>query len=312
MKYEIFKDIVTREFFKYAGLDSTKVKQVNHTVAKHNMISDAITFCHITDNEGPTIYINDMYDNYLQCQNLQKVFAESADMINNWLKLTIDTSEILTKEYILSHVVLNLINRECNSELLNSHPYREFLDLVMVYRVVVSETPFMSYLVTHGLLAVLDIDENTLYEAANRNTEYLCSIYSLTEEVQKYVKESVDDGFSLSVDSEQDFPFYIVTNMNSTYGAISIIYSSVTKMIQKLINCDEFIIIPSNLHECICAPYDPECPVELLQAEHLEMNYSITHPKERLSNSIYIFKNGKISILSTSNKELIRPEEVSK
>ena len=98
----------------------------------------------------------------------------------------------------------------------------------------------------------------------------------------------------------------------STYGAISVIYSSVTKRIQKLINCDEFIIIPSNVHECICTPYDPEYPVELLQADHLEMNYCITHPKERLSNSVYIFKNGKISILSTSNKALVRPEEVSK
>lgn len=308
MRTDFFKKIVTGELFKYAGLDRTKIEQVNHTVEENDWVYDVITFRRITDIEGYTISIDDMYDDYIKYQNLQKVFDIYSDMINDRLKPKFNTSEIISKEYILNHVVLKLINRDNNSELLKEHPYREFLDLAMVYSVVMSDEPLGSFLVTLDMLAELKLDENTLFQAASKNTEISCRISSLTPKYEKLLDRK-GDPFLVS---GKEYPFYIVTNMNSTYGAISIMYSSMTERIRKLINCDEFLIIPANVHECICAPYNPEYPVEYLQADLMEMNYSITESTERLSNSVYIFKNGKISILSSFKKEQGRPEEVSK
>ena len=80
MNYEIFKEVVIEKFKDYLPEKYQNMTLRVEPVNKVNKVLDGITL--VAEGEGrsvsPTMYINYMYEHYLETENLQEVLQSAA------------------------------------------------------------------------------------------------------------------------------------------------------------------------------------------------------------------------------------------
>ena len=72
MNYEIFKEVVKEKFMDYMPDNFKGMELVVMPVEKVNMTYDGISIRGKDTNISPTIYINDMYEKYQNCGDLEE------------------------------------------------------------------------------------------------------------------------------------------------------------------------------------------------------------------------------------------------
>ena len=80
------------------------------------------------------------------------------------LKLDLDS--------LKDRIVFQVVNTKENKEMIDLCPHREFMDLSIVYRVIVriEETGVSGFIVTNDIASVDDISEKLLYSLDVKNT----------------------------------------------------------------------------------------------------------------------------------------------
>ena len=187
------------------------------------------------------------------------------------------------------NVFLRLINREKNKEQLEKLPYREFMDLAVVYyySVPISGGTYGTLLITKEHLALLEITEEELHQAAQSNCERfrpakICCMEDVICNLGRKLGVEVQD-------SKCGYPFlYVLTNVNGMFGASAMINPKELEYFSKRIN-NSFYILPSSVHELILVPYSREFCVEYFAGMVREINETQVEATEVLSDSIYFF-----------------------
>ena len=138
MKYEIFKEVVSDTFKDYLPEKYRDMELRVESVSKVNRILDGITLIRAgaEKNISPTVYINDMYDHYLKCNDLKEVIRTGANLM---VKGFSECPEIPQIDLALAkdNIVFQLVNTEQNKDMLAGISHREFQDLAVIYRWVV-------------------------------------------------------------------------------------------------------------------------------------------------------------------------------
>lgn len=197
--------------------------------------------------------------------------------------LTLDN--VMNKEFILGHVVYQLINKKANTELLMTVPYKDVLDLAAVYKVVISndDSGQRSFLLKYDMLRKLDISISVdeLDAAAYKNTEnigFTCS--SIFQTLDTLVGGS--DMPDLGAD---DLALYVLTRKDHMFGAAVLLYPEIiAKLADKLE--DDLLIIPSSIHEVLAYPGTHSDPITLHEMCS-EINADMVKPEEILGDTIY-------------------------
>ena len=96
MNYEIFKEVVAEKFMDYLPEQYQGMKLRVEPFNKVNKVLDGITL--VGDGDGrsvsPTLYINDMYEHYLDTENLQEVLQSAARRMDMAFKEMPDVGNI--------------------------------------------------------------------------------------------------------------------------------------------------------------------------------------------------------------------------
>lgn len=316
MNYEEFKKVVEKEFMDYMPeelqhleLDISPVQRVNET-------KDAMTFWN-PDKAGwvsPTIYINDLYEKYIDLGNYQRIFKREAEEMSKVIKeppVSFDLDWQNAKE----NIVIQLINTEQNKELLRDMPHREFHDLSIVYRWIVGkdEQGMYSALIKNDHMKTIGLDEDQLYRVATENYARLLppvirSMDDFMEEIlMEYdVPEELED--MLFPDHNESGKMWIITNDEKKFGAATMLYDDVLHRVARRMHSDLFIL-PSSVHETIAVSVnigDAKALAEMVN----EINMSTVKLEERLSNQVYHYdrKNRKLTMATnTPHKRLDEP-----
>jgi len=146
MDYEIFKAVVKEKFLHYMPEEYRDAEVRIHQAKKVNRTLDGLTVLPEGNAQVfPTIYINDMYEHYQICGDLETVvrdaaghYVQAAEMVRERQPGDVMDAKM---EHFKENVIMCLINTEQNGELLADVPNRHFHDLPVVYRWVVEETP---------------------------------------------------------------------------------------------------------------------------------------------------------------------------
>lgn len=72
MNYEIFKEVVKEKFLDYMPEKYKGMEVVTAPVEKVNMTLDGLSLREEGKHISPTIYINDMYKRYQNCEDLEQ------------------------------------------------------------------------------------------------------------------------------------------------------------------------------------------------------------------------------------------------
>lgn len=138
MNYEIFKEVVKEKFVDYMPEKFKGMELVAEPVEKVNVTLDGIILREEGRNISPTIYINDMYKKYQECGDLEETLMAACDFMERAYEQTpvVDVDSIMRDAN--EKIVFQLINTEQNKTFLEQVPHREFQDLSIVYKVIIS------------------------------------------------------------------------------------------------------------------------------------------------------------------------------
>lgn len=196
------------------------------------------------------------------------------------------------RKKILENVVYQPVNKALNIDLLKNVPWKEFLDLAVLYRVRVRSDERLNgtILVTREMCDHLyGISEEELDAAARKNGEKE-GFQVMT--MGSAIKELMDGSITPVVD---DFPMYVLLNDRKDNVGI-MCFTEYFRELADLLNSDLYIL-PSSIYELMAVPESHFEELELQQIVS-EINNSVVNEEEFLSNSIYKYtrENDRIEI----------------
>lgn len=315
MNYELFKEVVAEKFQDYMPAEYADYRVDTHQVTKVNQTLDSINLVS-NDNQGlstsPSMYINNMYEHYKECGDLQKVLQGAADGMVHAFKEAQRITPKVNFETAKDNIVMVLVNTEQNKELLENTPHREFQDLSIIYRWIVDKDVdgIQSSIVNSGLAEKLGMNEEALYQAAVVNTKNLFppTIKSMNDVIRDMFKaDGMSDEFADMMIGEipEEQTMWVISNNRSIHGAASMLYEEGLHNLAERLETDLYIM-PSSIHEVIAVSANMGDPNELAQMVN-EINMDQVDLEERLSNQVYHYDKDlrKLSLATdTPNKRL--------
>ena len=248
MKYQDFIENI-KEYV--SGQLNNGQKVVLQSVVKNNgLIYDGLFIVDPILNVSPTIYLNPYYHRYLSGVSLEDIYEDVLDTYySNLPQKDFDITLFTDFSKAKQRIIMKLVNKKRNAELLKKVPYIPFMDLAIVFVCSVTEflNEYATILIYHNHLKLWNVSEKELYEIALENTPKLLpykfdSITSILSPETKYYIPWIDQ-----------VQMYILTNNLKIHGATSIAYPGLLETIAEQLNSD-LLIIPSSIHEVLILP----------------------------------------------------------
>lgn len=187
----------------------------------------------------------------------------------------------IDREYILGHVIPQIVGREGNSRYLEDKVSVPFLDMEVIFRVLVSmgDTDG-SIVITQDMAGTFMLGQNELFAAAKEN------IHATISDLRGIVEE-ISGGTGLTDTSPIPLTL-VISNDNHPYGASAILDREVIHKASRMLGGD-MLILPSSIHELIAFPCVPGTCYADFKGMVAEVNDKVVRPEERLTGSVYLY-----------------------
>ncbi|MDE6851530.1 MAG: hypothetical protein K2J67_03450 [Lachnospiraceae bacterium] len=293
MDYQMFKEIVKENIKDYMSPEYRDATVEVISVNKVNGVRDALAIRKPDEQIAPNLYLDDFYEAYQQCDNLEMTLKFMAEEYGRMAdrsvkKLEIDMSQMKDR------VVMMLVNTEQNKEMLADLPHREFQDLSVIYRYVVSqdEHGMASIKVTNEMLVQSGMTPEELFQHAAENSKKMfpsrvCRLEDVLFGMPggDGIPEELAGLFETDRDPKESL--WVITNSSGVNGAVSMLYDeNLNKLAEKM--GTDLYIMPSSVHEVLAVSVEmgsgnPEELAEMVQGA----NMSVVELEDRLSNNVY-------------------------
>lgn len=307
MDYEQFKEEVKDQIKDYLPEEYMDSEVKLHTIVKNNNVEkDALVIFNEDSNLTPTIYLNDLYEQYESGKSMEDILTAIAEMrVESDLKNTFDESVLMDFEQVKDRIVPRLVNAEMNQEMLDERPHKEMDDLAIIYAVVVerSETGIASVPVTNDMMGSYAISTDELHDIAVSNMEAITpSIFqSLHDMVGASLINNVIDEFTSEEEAREmldmmlpadDCKMFVISNECGINGATAVLDEQIMGKVTEQLG-EDFYVLPSSIHECIVMPNDGHIEVSALIGIVQEANATVVNPQERLSDHVYQYDSDR-------------------
>ncbi len=304
MNYQEF----TSELEKEVNLKLTGgVRASLHTAVKNNGTERTGILIETPGiNISPTIYLEEYFEVYQTGKTIRKIAEELLEFYRSirreepW-----DQKGLLSYAGVKDRIVFKLINTAKNRLFLKEVPHIDFLDLSIVFYVLLEATDegTAAMAVESGHVRQWQIHTEQLWSDAVRNSkkllpaEFFTMNYALKEALWKnagFERTGEAGNLLLEGRTERD-GLYVLSNRLRSYGAACIAYPHIMEMIGQILRKD-FYILPSSVHEVIIVPYSRELSPGEMNEMVQEINVTEVAEEEVLSSHVYFYErsSGKL------------------
>lgn len=255
---------------------SVIIRKVNKN---NGLVLDGLTIAQEGVNIAPTIYLNSYFEDYISegaAVTAERIIAVYEDKKP---KESIDVSFFTDIERVRPAIEMKLVNYGMNKVLLEQVPHVRFLDLAVVFIVVLEanrEEGVSSILVYNQHLEYWNMEADDLYKIAVKNTAKDFEITPMFG-----IKKS-----RLS----------ILTNHYKLYGAAGMLYKELLTQYMEANQAEKIAILPSSIHEVLLMTCDDHVDIGCLKNMVKEVNATQVEPEEVLSGNVYIYDGNEITI----------------
>ncbi len=292
MNYEIFREVVAEKFkdflpkeYEQIEVIVTQSKKVNHTLDGLTLRGDGVSI-------APTIYMNNMYEHYKECENLDQVIKEAAETMQEAMSEGKKILPSIETENVKDNIAFQLVNTQQNETLLVDMPNRSFQDLSIMYRWVINvgEEGLQSVMITNDLAKQFGLNEEELFKLAVENTKRIFppvvkNMFDVMKDM--FIKDGMPpemvEAMTDVMPSNQ--AMYVITNEQGINGAVSMLYEDKLHVLAEDLGTDLYIM-PSSVHEVIAVSSDM-CDPEELAYMVTDINMNEVSLEDRLSNQVY-------------------------
>lgn len=275
----------------------------------NGVVLDGILIRRKGDHASPNIYVNAYYDDYQMGKPTSLIMEEIA---YRYYKIKeendIEILDMRNLKKIRENIVLRLVNYDKNREMLQTCPYKRYLDLAIVFRYMAGRDPVgvVSALIRNEEFAAWNISIEELYQIALFNTmrEFPWHMDSLAKVIVDSFKKRLPEGateelaeeLSVLEQTENGVSMFVLSNTAGVNGASCILYDSVLRNFARVQECNIFIL-PSSVHEVMLVPENAETEPQFLEELVEEANRSAVGLVDLLSDHIYYYDRDKDQIL---------------
>lgn len=291
-------------YFQFIHAVETKVKKEVeeektvsiHTNVKNNGVRrSGIMISEKGINISPTIYLEEYFHQFRMGYPLEQIAKDIAGLYerirfrNSWE----DGEKVKDYEFVKDKIIYRLIGREENQELLKEIPYKCYLDLAIIYYVLleVDEYGMASMMVRTEHMDMWKVTEEDLYCRASENTRKLLP-YEFAP-----MRTVIEELLGLEMEEGPAEKMYILSNEMRSYGAATLIYPGCLRKIADEVG-ENFFVIPSSVHEIIIVAESEAPGREELESMIEEVNETQVEAEEVLSDRAYYYdrESGKLTL----------------
>lgn len=309
LNYEEFKEELIRRLEEI--YDGEKEVMLNKVIKNNLGEVDALVI-RGNDNISPYFYIQELYKGYMNSESdISEIVNIMVDKCNSVYeeKKRFDVQGIDEYENVKDKIVYRIINTDMNTELLKETPHIKWLDLSIVFYILVKmdENGTGSVRITNSLMDTWNVQIDDLSKAAYENTQKLmpAKIRSLMDIVSGIV---FDEGKDTYTNIEQAWKNnynngvpIVISNNYGINGFSTVLYEGFLKKIADELGAKEFYILPSSIHEGIIV-YKGVGRKDVSELKKMvkEVNETVVERFERLSDTVYLYnrETDKVSIAS--------------
>lgn len=263
---------------------SGKKVKIYHGLNRNGKSMTGLTVHDSSVNISPVVYLDPEKDFDVPVVVLAKQFLEVIEA--NMPKADFDTSQFTDFERAKERIIMTLINREHNKDLLEKVPYIDITgDLVVIFKYnVMSKLGQAANIVIRNEHAKKwGVSPEALYSIAETNTARLFPPEVI--KLASFVSERLDAPVA-------DVGYYILTNKQHLAGATTLAYPLLMKRLCRAYQCKKLLILPSSVDELLIYPAKDEEDLDGMAKESLNMVHEVSatlDPKDFLSDSVYVY-----------------------
>lgn len=271
-------------------------------ILKNNGIRlDALSFFVPGVSFSPTIYLNSFYEEFNEGADLPEIVSRILNLyekhqLPGGLELKLTDPALIRKQ-----IAYKLIGSKSNEALLADVPHYCYLDLAVVFYLIVSEDSKgqMTALIHNKDLAHWNLTREQLLELARENTPVLMppQIRPIEDVILEHASESEDS--SLRDEVLPPVYLYVLTNQSEINGAACLLYPETLKNFADEME-DDLIILPSSIHEVLLTPAKRALDNAELNDMVETINLSDVPPQDRLADHIYYYDRSRQLLLNPS------------
>lgn len=244
---------------------------------------------------GPCIYLDSYYEEYRKGRTeirevIGKVCRQLMEHKDDLRDFSMDS--LCYWDVVKTRIYVKLINREMNTGLLGAVPHRQFLDLSAVYYIKLEgKGGIPTILIYNEHMLMWRKDEEELYQTAMKNMRLEGE--ALFEDMDMVFKRMMPEHADFLADSGAlQVSMYVLSNRSKFFGAAEILDSNTLKSIGNRLG-EDFVILPSSVHETIIIPSSKAPEYSELADQVREVNEEDVEIGERLSNHVYLYSRNE-------------------
>ena len=281
MSYESFKEFVANEILNYLPKRYAESKvMVNRVTRSNGYTYDGLVVKAPWTNISPTIDLGIIYEDY-QNGTLENTMYMLSDMIReNFPGVLNIIPDIENYQEIKNRLYMKLTPYKGREEYYDSMPHRFIEDMVLSYHIMMdnSDSGYYSAPITNSIFSVYGIDEEQLYQDALKSAPI----------VKPVNISSMKDAFGPTA-----LDMSIISTAENLDGAAAILYPGVLDMVSR---GKKIYLLPSSIHEFLVYHDTENADLEKLKSIVKEANHTVVEPRDVLSDNVYVYENGKLSI----------------
>lgn len=292
---EKFSERLVENIYENFAGDDYKVEAYDVT-KNNNTIRKCIVISEFNEKISPTIYIDGLYQDFLEGETLDKV----AERVWNTYcaapkapNIEMDADCFLDFEAMKKMLNIRLVNTESNKEALENRPHINLGELSIVcvlnFNDRASASVLNSHMDTWGTNTIELMETAFSNFSANPSTD----IKGITYYIRKMMGDAMFDSMYPDVENEE---LFVLTNGERSYGATEILRKDVLKDLSERLG-DNLIILPSAVHEVLVLRQSTAENIDFYKALVHDVNSNEVPLEDILSDEVFMYQRDIDSIM---------------
>lgn len=290
MNYQEFQETLLKELT--CRLDSGISLRPTITTKNNDTKLHGLIFEDNTSNKAPVLYLDAFYEKFQDGTPLAAIAEDIVKLSQHAAKIDLPgVNSLFDYRQYQKQILYKFVNLKGNQELLKDVPHIPYLDLAIVFYVLLdcrNDGSMATMLIRNKHLELWKKDIQALLSDAHQNTRNIfpAELIPMSEIVSNIPLD--EDGHTISdLDTELQPELYILTNSVKQQGAVCILYEGILNQIWNFLQ-EDYFIIPSSIHEVMIVRASGTAANNLNQMIQ-EINELAVSPEERLSDHAYFY-----------------------
>lgn len=296
-----------RQYLPEAIKDAVIIDDVE-VVKMNDQRMHGLTFRMPGSDAVPTLYVNDMFENYKDGININDLISEMGSRYVEARYAPKPPEVDLSYDKVKDRMTVRLLEKKRNREFLRNIPHvsvGQGLALIADINMGEERGGDWRIAVNNNVLETLGIDKETLFADAVRTSAVVepAVLIDMSDALFSSERKNLlerDEPLA----NEEVGGMYVLTNESGTLGAVALFYPDVKDKAAELLGGD-YYILPSSTHEVILVPdavgINPKELCDMVK----QANKTVVEPKDILSDNVYHYsKNDRRLEKVATDREL--------